>query len=275
MAKKMETDETLVLKMIDDPVTLNLLGFFEELVLDRFAGLEKSMTLQLGCSTKTFSEALAEKTGDGSRLIIIEPSAYLLDNVRLHLETRSSGTGKLFFKSDFNWSKLPFDDDVFQSIVSVLFWDRSPNRFRMLNEMSRVLEPSGMALLTAYLSGTMREFFDLFAEVITKFDMQDLLQPLQEVKSMFLSKMDYEMLANECGFSMCKVTQHTHTMRFSSAKELFFSPTIQFYWHPLWEKIAGKDSERIFWHIRQSMDRYFSGKKIPLTIVAGMMVAIK
>jgi len=272
-ASKRKSEDSLLIKTIEDPLSTKLMEFFEDLILDKFISLEKSMTLQLGCGTRNFSEKVSGKQGPWSRLIIVEPSKLLLESIRLHIGSNASG--KVFFKSELDWDRLAFDDGVFQTITSVLFWDRAPNRFRMFHEMSRVLAPSGMALLTAYLKGSTREFFDLYAEVITQFDMPHLAQPLQNARNMLLSKEDYQLLAEECGFGMTKVSEHSHKLQFENSKEFFSSPLIRSHWLPLWEKIAEKDSERIFWHIRQSMDRYFSGRKIPLTIVGGLIVAIK
>lgn len=271
--QKKKPEDSLVIKMIEDPASTDLLHFFEFLILEKFVSLEKSMTLQLGCGTKYFNEQLLDRMGAWSRLVIIEPSNYLLDSVRLDLGSKAGG--RVFFKSDLDWNRLPFDDDVFQAAVSVLFWDKSPNRFRMLSEMCRVLAPSGMALLTVYLRDSMHEFFDIYSEVLTQFDLAQLVQPLKEVRTTFLTRNDYEMLAEECGFSMTKVSHHATTVHFASSKDLFASPLIRATWLPVWDKIGGKESERVYWHIRQSMDRYYSGRKIPVTINAGLIVAIK
>lgn len=271
--KKQTSEDSLLIQSLEDPIGSQMLQHFENQVLDKFVSLEKSMTLQLGCSTKAFSLGLMEKLGSWSRLIIIEPSKPLLESTRLHVGSKA--TGKAFFKSDMNWAKLPFDDGVFQSIVSVLFWDRSPNRFRMFEEMSRVLALSGIALLVAYLKDSARELFDLYSEVITQYDMQHLMQPLQTVRNMFLSKSDYKVLAEECGFTISKIHDYTYKMEYENSKELFASPLFQSQWLPLFEKIAGKESDRVFWHIRQTMDRYYSGRKVPLTMVGGLIVAIK
>jgi ubiquinone/menaquinone biosynthesis C-methylase UbiE len=271
--QKKKPEDSLLIKMIEDDVSTDLLHFFENLVLEKFVSLEKSMTLQLGCGTKDFNGQLLEKMGQWSRQIIIEPSNVLLDSIRLELGSKAEG--KVFFKSDLDWNRLPFDNDVFQTAMSVLFWDKSPNRFRTLSELCRVLAPSGMALLTAFLRDSAREFFDLYSEILTQFDLAQLTQPLQKVRTMFLTKDDYQMLAEECGFSVTKVSQHTTTITFASSRDLFASPLVRTTWLPVWEKIGGKESERIFWHIRQSMDRYYSGRTIPLTIYCGLIVAIK
>jgi len=271
--QKKKTEDSLVIKMFEDPASTDLLHFFEYLILEKFVSLEKSMTLQLGCCTKYFNDQLLGRMGEWSRLVIIEPSNYLLDSARLDLDSKAKG--KIFFKSDLDWNRLPFDDDVFQAVVSVLFWDKSPNRFRILSEMCRVLAPSGMALLTAYLRDSMHEFFDIYSEVLTQFDLAQLVQPLQKVRTMFLARSDYEVLAEESGFSTPKVSEHTYTIHFASTRELFASPLIRSTWLPIWEKIGGKESERIFWHIRQSLDRYYSGRKIPMTINGGLIIAIK
>ena len=267
------SEDSLMMKALDDTASKAMLEFFENLILERFVSLEKSMTLQIGCSTPGFSASLMEKVGPWGRLIIIEPSKFLLESTRVHLGAKAAG--RVFFKSDMSWTRLPFDDGVFQSVVSVLFWDRSPNRFRVFQEMSRVLVPSGMALLIAYLKDSAREFFDLFSEVLTQFDMPHLAQPLQTVRNTLLMKNDYQVLAEECGFGVTKVHEHPFTLAFANSKDLFACPLVHSHWLPLWDKIAGKESERIFWHIRQSLDRYFAGRKVPLTIQGGLIVGIK
>jgi len=272
-ANTRKTEESIIVKMVEDPVSVKHFTFFEDRVLEKFVGIDKSMTLELGCCSKSFNETLAERIGEGSRLIIIDPTLFLLDNVRFHLG--SKGAGKVFFKSDFDWAHLPLDDGVFQSFISILFWDRAPNRHRILKEIARVLMPSGVAILATYLKESMREFFDLYAEILTQFDLSQFTPALNQARGALLEKNDYEQLVEDCDFGMCKMTQHPLRIEFDNGRDFFMNPLIRGYWAPLWEKIAGNDSDRIFWHMRKTMDSYFAGRKVPMTIEAGVMVAIK
>jgi len=259
--------------MADDPASLAHFSFFERLVVDRFVGLEKSVTLQLGCTTKYFTQSLIERAGASSRLIVLEPVTGMVEEVRAHLGAR--GEGRVFFKSDQDWHKLPFDDGVFHSIVSVLLWDMSPDRLRMLREMARVLGPSGMAILTVYLKDSLYEIFDLMGEALNQLDLLHLAQPLAQARAAFLTKGEYEQMALESGFGMCKATPHELKLRFAGSQELFLNPVVQAYWLPVWEAVGGKDAENLFWHVRQALDRYFPDGDIPLTVNGALLVAIK
>jgi len=265
--------DSLLIRILEDQHSKEAMNYFENLILERFSGLERSKVLQIGWASKEFEENLLIKIGQSSNLIVLEPSSYLIDNMRL--EIGSKGEGKVFFKSDFDFEHFPFDNDVFGSVVSVLFWEKSPNRIKTLLEIQRVLVPSGIAILTTFLKNSMREFFDLYSEVLVQFDLNQLVQLLQQVRSMLLSKEEYQKLLYDCYFSMVKVTVKEFKMFFSNSIELFNSPFIQSTWLPVWETIGGRESERIFWHIRQTIDKYFSNRKIPLTINGGLIIGIK
>ena len=256
-------DDEVFLALIGDEKASAFLSQIDERILSGFAPLEKGTVLQFGCTTLSLTEGLLDLIGGSGRIVVVDPRLPLLDAVRFR--TGRGHQGKVFFKSNLDWKRIPFDDEVFRSVVSALFWDQSPNRLRTLSDLHRVLLPGGDVALATHSQGSFAEFYDLYAETLTKFDLLHLTQSLQAARGAHPGADEARDLLVECGFTRPSFEDVETRLEFRNSKEIFESPLVKALFMPLWTSIGADESEHVLWHVRQAWDRYFSGRPLRLT----------
>jgi ubiquinone/menaquinone biosynthesis C-methylase UbiE len=262
-----------LLALLEDEAGVAYIRKLDEMLLKRFVQQEKGTTLQLGCPTHDLTDGLLKKIAGTAKLVVIDSRLPLLDSVRFHMGGRHPG--KLFFKSDLEWERLPFDDEVFNTAISNLYWDEAPSREGFLADMHRVLLPGGSILLTVFLEDSFHEFYDLFGETITKFDLLHLSPALQQAQSCHPGEEKMLAMLESTGYSLCRATAVETPIRFSGSKEFASSPLVNALWLERWSQIAGEETDRVMWHLREAMDRYFSDRSFTLSTRIGVLSGIK
>jgi len=265
-------DENL-LALVEDQASKDFFRALDELLLRRFVEQERGTALQLGCYTTDLTDGLMAKIKGTGKLVVVDPRVPLLDAVRFHMGSRHPG--RLFFKSDHTWEKLPFDGDVFNAVISNLFWDSGPSREGLLSELYRVLLPGASLLLTVFLEDSFHEFYDLYSETTAKFDLLHLGSAIQAVQGSHPGEEKMLSLLETSGFSLCRATAVDRVIEYKSSKEFVGSPLVKALWLPVWSTIGGDETDRIFWHIREAMDRYFGDRPFRLTTRIGVLSGIK
>jgi len=241
-------------------------------------GLEvppKSMVLDVGCGTGYPSLEILKHMDDQGRIIAIDPIGPLLDIAR-----KKSGelAGKrLFFRTEPPVAKLAFADDVYDLVVSnvsILLLDEPATA---ISEFSRVTKPGGRVIVTLPLKGTYDEFFDIYREVLTKNDKNEILERLERYISQTPDVDDVISWFEEAELSDPDVEIETFSLLFKSSREFFFSPVIEYGPLSSWKEVAGKGTEmqEIFWHIKESIDAYFGERAFAITVKAGCFRAMK
>jgi ubiquinone/menaquinone biosynthesis C-methylase UbiE len=273
MAAEDRTRDEIYSALVEDETAIDFFKQVDALLLKRFVEQEKGTTLQLGCSTPNLTDGLLRKVEGSAKLVVIDPRLPLLDTVRFQVGGRYPG--KIFFKSDLRWKRLPFDDEVFNTVLSSLFWDETPNRHKLLGDLYRVMMPGGSLLLTICLEGSFHEFYDLFSETITKFDLLHLAPALLSSQGMHPGEERMLELLEKSGFSLCRANAVDVRLEFAGSKLFVSSPLVQALWMPSWSEIGGEETERILWHMREAMDRYFADRPIHLTVRVGVLSGIK
>ena len=211
------SDEAL-LGLLEDQQAKDFFAELDALLLKRFVEQERGTTLQLGCATPNLTSGLLQKISGMGKLVVIDSRVPLLDAVRF--QVGGQHPGKVFFKSDLEWKRLPFDDEVFNTVISNLFWDETGNRERTLLELHRVLQPGGSLLLNIYLEDSFHEFYDLFTETITKFDLLHLSAAVQARQASHPPEEEMLRTLEDSGFSLCRANGVDTAVTFAGTKEL-------------------------------------------------------
>ena len=235
----------------------------------------KAMVLDVACATGYPSLEILKRMDPQSRLIALDPIGPLLDVAR---KKAAELAGKrIFFRSEPAVAKLAFADDVYDVVVSNLGLLRIDEPAKALREFARVTKPGGKVIITLPLAGTYDEFYDIYREVLTKGDREDVLRRLEQ--HIARTPDADEMLAwlERAGLPEIDVEVEEFTLLFKSSREFFFAPVIEF--GPLgeWKEVAGKGQEmqEIFWHIKESIDAYFGSRAFQITVKAGCFRAVK
>ncbi|MBW2263172.1 MAG: methyltransferase domain-containing protein [Deltaproteobacteria bacterium] len=266
-------NDKIFMALLEDVQAKEFFIELDGLLLKRFVEQERGTTLQLGCATPNLTDGLMRKISGMGKLVVIDPRLPLLDAVRFQMGGKYPG--RVFFKSDLKWRRLPFDDEVFNTVISNLFWDETDDRDALLLELYRVLQPGGSLLLTLYLEDSFHEFYDLFSETITKFDLLHLAPAVQASESSHPPEEQLLKALEDSGFSLCRATGVDTSVRFAGSKEFVTSALYQTLWLPAWSEIGGEETERILWHMREAMDRYFADRSLGMTVRVGVLSGIK
>jgi len=242
-------------------------------------GLElpkKAMVLDVGCGTGYPSLDLLKKMDTLGRIIALDPIGPLLDVARK--KAGELAGRRIFFRSEPPAAKLAFADDVYDIVISNLGMLLLDDPRLAVKEFVRVTKPGGLVIVTLPLAGTYNEFYDIYREVLTKNDQEEVLVRLEKH---IARTPDAEQVASwfeEANPDLkVEVEVEQFSLLFKSSREFFFPPVIEFGPLSEWKDVGGKGQEmqEIFWHIKEAIDAYFANRAFEVTIKAGCFRAHK
>jgi len=229
----------------------------------------RSMILDVGCGTGYPSLELLKRMDGQGRIIAIDPLGPLLDIAR---KKAGDLAGKrIFFRSEAATYKLAFADEVYDLVISNLGLMRLDSPRKAIAEFARVTKCLGRTLVTLPLAGTYNEFFDIYREVLTKNDQNEVLSRLEDHIALSPDVDTVVSWMEDAGLAELDVEVEEFTLLFKSSREFFFAPVIEFGPLSAWKEVAGKGKvmQEIFWHIKESIDAYFSDRAFEITVKAG------
>jgi len=228
--------------------------------------------LDVACGTGYPATELVRRMPPDARLIAIDNSSAMLDVARTKIS--ELGSGNVFFRTESAEPKLSFTDNVYDLLLCNLGLSDFARPHLALHDFARVTRPGGEVRCTMPLDGTFQEFLDIYQEVLVKHDKHDTLAALQShiTASLWDVEHCYEALEN-AGLENAHVEVDEFTMLFKSSREFFFAPVIEYGPIANWKRIAGTGQEMqdIFWHIKEAIDLYYTGRPFAITVKAGML----
>jgi ubiquinone/menaquinone biosynthesis C-methylase UbiE len=232
----------------------------------------RARILDVGCGTGHPSFDVLKRLDDGGRIVAIDRDPAHVDLAR----TRALGEAgrRLFFKVE-SVEDLSFGDEVFELVLGNLVLGGLDRVGEALSEMRRVLTPGGRLLLTRALSGTFEEILDMFREIALRRDMPSVAQRTEVVAARYPSASSLVAQVRTAGFEEVRVESETFKLPFRNAREIFEDAMIRFVALPEWRWVAGFDmgSDRILEDVEKTLDTYFGGGPISLTVHAGIVKA--
>jgi ubiquinone/menaquinone biosynthesis C-methylase UbiE len=244
---------------------------FGRLLLRDLALPPKAMVLDVGCGTGYPSLEILGKMDAEGRIIAIDPSSPMLDEARVKAG-RLAGK-RIFFRSESATPKLVFADDVYDLVLCNAGLHEFDDPERAVREFARVTKPGGRVAVTLPLAGTFNEFFDLYREVLGKLDRQDAIDRLDAYMTHYPPLEQVEAWFEDAGLVDVGGEWDTFTLLFKSSREFFFAPLIEYGPLAAWKAIAGKGQpmQDAFWHLKEAIDAYYSGRPFAVTVNAGII----
>lgn len=241
-------------------------------------GLEvphKAMVLDVGCGTGYPCLEILKRMDDQGRIIAIDPIGPLLDVARKKAGDRAGK--RIFFRTEPPVAKLAFADEVYDLVVSNLGLLLLDEPAKAIQEFARVTKPKGRVIVTLPLAGTYAEFFDIYREVLTKNDKDELLLRLEHLIAQIPDIDEVTGWFDRAGLAEVDVEVDQFSLLFKSSREFFFAPVIEFGPLSAWKEVAGKGEEmqEIFWHIKEAIDAYFGDRAFEITVKAGCIRAAR
>lgn len=251
---------------------------FAQLILDEIQPGTRATVLDVGCGSGTPAFEVLRRLSESGRVIAVDPDQALVDLARRRASVREDGR-RIFFKCE-TADELRFGDEVFDLVVGNLVLGELDGP-SALTEMRRVLVRGGRILLTQALRGTFDEALDVLHELAAKHDDPQLAERVATLTQRYPERADLVRLAESTGFHDVSVREESFRLSFRNAHELFADPLIRLVGIPEWRWAAGGASEpggepvgaEILEQMERSLDTYFGGGPLSLTVNAGLLVA--
>jgi ubiquinone/menaquinone biosynthesis C-methylase UbiE len=119
--------------------------------------------LDVGCGTGFPCIEIAQRLGPGSRVWAVDPWSAALDRAREKAKRWGVANLQLL---EGRAESLPFPDASFDLLVSNNGTNNVEDEDRVFAELARVARPGAQLAFTMNLPGTMREFYDVFEQVL-------------------------------------------------------------------------------------------------------------
>jgi arsenite methyltransferase len=118
-------------------------------------------------------------------------------------------------------AKQPFRDSEFDLIVSNLGINNFSDPQAVVTETFRVAKPGAAIVLTTNMNGHMKEFYDLYREILTGLNKRDYLERLRKNYEHRRTKETISDLLERAGFIVVKVVEDSFVMRYQDGSALF------------------------------------------------------
>jgi len=147
---------------------------------------------------------------------------------------------------------MPFADATFDLIVSNLGVNNFDDRAAAIRECRRVAKPGATLALTTNLQGHMREFYEVFAEVLL--DDAAASQRLRDHIEHRATIANVGELLETGGFKVARVIERESVMRFADGTALLNHYFIKLGFLDAWKKVVAGNERGVFARLRDALD---------------------
>jgi ubiquinone/menaquinone biosynthesis C-methylase UbiE len=236
----------------------------------------RAHVLQIGCGLGTATAELLGQLDANSRLVAVETSQAFVERARGNVPPEHLGR-RVFFRALDLASRLPFANSAFDLVLANVALADHPSPAAFLAEAARVAKPGSVLRLATLVTGTWREFLDVYSDVLLRLRRTDSVEALQDYAKAFPEP---EALAGQieaAGFAKVEVDTTHWELVFRTSREFFYAPVIERGPLDRWKAIAGKGPvmRDTFVAVKQAIDTYFGGGAFSVSLVGGRFQATK
>jgi arsenite methyltransferase len=224
-------------------------AMFGLLLLEEVALANVTTALDVGCGTGFPLIELAERLGDRAQVHGIDPWGGGLKRAAEKIASRGTRNVTLHEGSA---SAMPFADSTFDLIVSNLGVNNFDDRAAAISECRRVAKPDATLALTTNLQGHMREFYDVFADVVR--DDAEASARLREHIEHRASIDGIAEMLDAGGFEMTRSVTQESFMRFADGTALLNHYFIKLGFLDAWKKVVPGNEREVFARLRDALN---------------------
>jgi SAM-dependent methyltransferase len=147
---------------------------------------------------------------------------------------------------------MPFSDATFDLIVSNFGVNNFDDRAAAIRECRRVAKPGVTLALTTNLQGHMREFYEVFANVVR--DDAEATKRLREHIDHRATIASVRELLEDGGFAITRVIERESVMRFANGTALLNHYFIKLGFLDAWKKVVPGNERDVFARLRDALD---------------------
>lgn len=250
----------------DASVVHRYLSLFGEAALDMLLTARGGDLAHLGCRTGYPDTLFATRLGEGT-IVGVDPSPAALKVAR-QKAAFIQGVRIEYRQADRFPTDLP--SASFTHVVSLHPEPLPSSRRALLEEMARLLLPTGQALLALPMRGSFQEIVDLLREYTVKHDDVLLSRALDEATT---ARPTVDLLTEElerAGFSHVDIDLWPTVIDFGSGRELFDDPIVRLLVVPELEQLLGRDDlDAPLAYVKEAIDCYWPSGGFELTVNVG------
>jgi len=224
-------------------------AMFGLLLLEEVPLANVTNVLDVGCGTGFPLIELAERLGGRAQVHGIDPWSGGLKRAAEKIAGRGTRNVTLHEGSA---SAMPFADATFDLIVSNLGVNNFEDRAAAIRECRRVAKSCATLALTTNLQGHMREFYDVFAEVVR--DDAEASKRLRDHIEHRATVDGVRELLESGGFKITRILERESIMRFASGTALLNHYFIKLGFLDAWKKIVPSNERDVFARLRDALD---------------------
>lgn len=234
----------------------------------------RATVLDVACGTGYPTLDLLPYLDAKSRIIALDFSHEML-NVARHKAGELSGK-RIFFKHG-RIEDLNFAAETFDLVVCNCGLLDFNDRGQGVREMARAAKRGAEVRATLPLRGTFREFYDLYREVLQRFELHDSARRLDDYIAQTPTAEEAAALFWQAGLENVQIDRREVRLLFPSGREFFFHPLIEYCYLQSWKDLIPKPDmlQAVFWHIKNAIDRYFARRAFVVTVDAALLVGVK
>jgi ubiquinone/menaquinone biosynthesis C-methylase UbiE len=209
--------------------------------------------LDVGCGTGFPLIELAERLGSSCDVHGIDPWKAALQRAAEKIRSRGLKNATIHEGSA---AVMPFQSGTFDLIVSNLGINNFEDRAAVVRECHRVAREGGTLALTTNLQGHMREFYDVFEEVLDDAGDQQALDRLGAHVAHRAEVPEVRGLLESGGFPVTRVVERFEVMRFASGTAMLNHHFIKLGFLDAWKAIAPDATRDVFARLRAALDEH-------------------
>lgn len=207
-----------------------------------------------------------------ARVMAIEPDATLRELAKARTAEHKE---RVYLKAGELSDVAALPAASYDLVVANLVLDELAHTTEVLRELVRVTKPGGQVLATLPLDGTWSEAEDLYREVLRDAKLKDVVRRLRRLSGLRPTGHELAKALGDVGIRSDHfvIEQERFELLFSSGREFLFSPVVELGPLRLWKSIIGDSGkpQELFWRLKESIDTYFAGHVLAVTVVAGLV----
>jgi arsenite methyltransferase len=241
--QKVDTDKPELISVIDDlPLWSAPFGLK---LLDTIVMKKNIRILDIGCGLGFPLIEIAERFGESCKIYGIDPWEKALERIRLKLKVYNIWNVEVLNGYAEN---MPFEDNIFDLVVSNNGINNVEDMKRTLEECYRVCKPYAQVTFTLNLEKTMIEFYNVFREVLEE---NNLFEVVPKMKAHIYSKRkplkEIKKLLEESGFTIKKIFPDSFQLRYVDGTTMLNHYLIRYWFLDGWKQVVEeKDMVKIF-----------------------------
>lgn len=192
--------------------------------------------LDIGCGMGFPLLEIAERLGPGSRVIGLDPWQPALSRARMKIRRFGIEQAEVV---EGRAERMPFDDGLFDLLVSNNGINNVEDVPKSLAECRRVARPGAQFVMTYNTNGTMRAWYDILETVLKELGLGEKVGDVQDHisrKRMAVEHMTTHLA--EALFHVESVVQREFNIDFANSKALFNHHLIKYWFLGPWKEIV-------------------------------------